>query len=219
MQRINLHTHRLNVDGHIQLLNVYAQDLPVMNPDQIYTCGLHPWHLEKVNADSCIQAIETEIKQQNMLAIGECGIDRAIKTPYSVQELYFKKQLDLAVKCSKPILIHCVRAYSDLLKLKKESKSNIPWILHGYNGNQEITANLIRHGFYFSIGLSFLKDEQKQKYISSIPANRLFLETDDQDCTIEQIYMLASQVLGSEIELITETIYNNFRSVFNEFRL
>lgn len=216
MLKFNLHTHRSIIGDHIELLNVFAQDLPLMSTDQYFSAGLHPWHIGKVNPEACFQAIELAAKQRNMLAVGECGLDRAIPTDFKIQELYFKKQTDIAVKYSKPLIIHGVRAYSDLLKLKKENKSGIPWILHGYNGNRETTMNLIRNGFYFSIDGLLLKNGKKTELIRTIPANRIFLETDDQDITIEQIYFLASQVLDSEDSLLTETIFNNFKTIFGD---
>lgn len=214
MQKINLHTHRLIVGEPIQVLNVFAQDLPLKSSEQFYSTGIHPWHIGKVDLEACFQAIELAAKQKNMLAVGECGLDRAIETDYEIQELHFIKQKDIAVKYSKPLIIHSVRAYSDLLKLKKESKSDIPWILHGYNGNQETTLNLIRNGFYFSIGETLLKNEMKHDLIRTIPLYRIFFETDDQEISIQKIYYIASQLLGFKEEKLTETIYNNFKTVF-----
>lgn len=216
MQKINLHTHRSFPGDHLQLLNMFAQDLPFTGNDQFYSAGLHPWHIGKVDPEACFQALELAAKQQNMLAVGECGIDRAIETDYEKQELYFKMQMDIAIKYAKPLIIHSVRAHSDLMKLKKESKSAIPWILHAYQGNKETTINLIRNGFYFSVGELLLKNEKKHDIFRAIPANRLFLETDDQEISIQQIYFIASQLLGCEEELLTETIFNNFKTVFGE---
>jgi TatD DNase family protein len=105
------------------------------------------------------------------------------------------------------------------MKLKKESKSAIPWILHAYQGNQETTLNLIRNGFYFSVGETFLKNEKKHDILRAIPASRLFLETDDLEISIQQIYSIASQLLGCEEELLTETICNNFKTVFGDVSL
>lgn len=219
MQKINLHTHRLTVGESIQVLNVFAQDLPLMASKQYYSTGLHPWHIGKVNEEDCFQAIELAAKQKNMLAVGECGLDRTIETDYEIQELNFIRQKDIAVKYAKPLIIHGVRAYSDLMKLKKASRSDIPWILHGFNGNQESTLNLIRNGFYFSIGEALLKNATKHNLIRTIPVDRIFFETDDQETTIQQIYSIASQLLGFEDELLKETIYNNFKTVFGDFSL
>ena len=216
MLKINLHTHRLIVGAPIQVLNIFAQDLPITASDQFYSAGLHPWHIGKVNEEACFQAIELATKQKNMLAVGECGLDRVIETDYEIQELYFIRQKDIAVKYAKPLIIHCVRAYSDLMKLKKATRSEIPWILHGFNGNQETTFNLIRNGFYFSIGEALLKNQMKSEVVRIIPSDRLFLETDDQKISIQEIYSIASKLQGIEEVELTETIFNNFKAVFGD---
>jgi len=216
MQKINLHTHRLIIGDDIQVLNVFAQDLPLVESDQFYSTGLHPWHIGKVNEEACFQAIELAAKQKNMLAVGECGLDRAIETAYEIQELNFIRQKDIAVKYTIPLIIHGVRAYSDLLKLKKATRSDIPWILHGYNGNQETTLNLIRNGFYFSIGEALLKNEMKHELFRTIPIERIFFETDNLEIPIHQIYFIASQLLGFEEEDLAESIFSNFKTVFGD---
>src|SRR5665647_1255193 len=176
MQRINLHTHRVKNDGEIQILNLFAQDLSLAIPDFLFSVGLHPWHIDKVNPEECFEAIERASVLENMLAVGECGLDRSISTDFALQEHCFKKQIQIAVNKNKPLIIHCIRAYSDLEKLKKETKSDIPWIIHGYQGNMETTQSLIRHGFYFSVGESLLKNDSSQKVLQLIPLERLFLE-------------------------------------------
>ena len=216
MQIINLHTHRSIIGNHIQLLNVFAQDLPLMTSEQFYSAGIHPWHIGKVNSEACFQAIELAAKQKNMLAVGECGLDRAIETAYEIQELYFIKQIDIAVKYAKPLILHGVRTYSDLLKLKKATRTDIPWILHGFNGNQETALNLIRNGFYFSIGEALLKNEMKHELFRAIPIDRIFFETDNLEIPIQQIYFIASQLLGFEEEDLAESIFSNFKTVFGD---
>ena len=109
-----------------------------------------------------------------MLAIGECGLDRSIKIGFADQILCFRQQVMIANKYCKPLIIHCVRAYSDLLKLKKEDKSDLPWIIHGYNGNLETTLNLIKHGFYFSVGEQLLRNASKHEVLRLIPLEHMF---------------------------------------------
>lgn len=219
MKYIDLHSHKISDEGNIQILNVFAQDLPLDEPEYLFSAGLHPWHIEKVNPEKCFQAIERETEQKNMLAIGECGLDRSIQIDFTLQEKCFKEQIHIAGKYSKPLIIHCVRAYSDLVKLKKETISNVPWIIHGYCGNQETVLNLIKHGFYFSVGELFLKDVSKHQVFRNIPIKRVFLETDNRKISIREVYLLATQVLMIEEEKLRETIFSNFNSVFGNDRL
>jgi TatD DNase family protein len=219
MQLINLHTHRTDETGNIQILNVFAQDIPPTETGCFFSVGLHPWHIGKVNPEECFQAIDRVAEQENMLAIGECGLDRSINAIFATQEWCFKQQVKLADNHRKPLIIHCVRAYSDLQKHKKESKSGLPWIIHGYYGNLETTLSLMKHNFYFSVGEQLLKDESKHTILRSIPFDRLFLETDDREISIAEIYSLAAHILKiDEIEL-AQIVASNFKTVFGEDRL
>jgi len=161
MQLINLHTHQTYETGKIQIRNVFAQHLLPEAPDYFFSAGLHPWHIGKVNPEECFLAIDRAAGLKNMLAVGECGLDRSIAADFASQEWCFEQQVKIANNHRKPLIIHCVRAYSDLIKHKKDDKSGLPWIIHGYNGNLETTLSLIKHEFYFSVGERLLKDESK----------------------------------------------------------
>lgn len=219
MQYIDIHTHHSPKAKEIQIRNIFAQDLPLSDTRYFYSAGLHPWHIGQVNVQECFQKLEHEIGQKNMIAIGECGLDRSIKTDFAIQEKYFIHQSILAETHSKPLIIHSVRTYSDLLKIKKELKPDVPWILHGYLANLETTLNLIRNGFYFSAGLKLLGDPAKTDVLKIIPAERLFLETDDSDISIQKIYLFASQILRMEEELLSNVILNNFKLLFGNDKL
>jgi TatD DNase family protein len=214
MKQIDLHTHQVKPTESIQVLNVFAQDLPFIVPGCLFSSGLHPWHIGNVNPEECFQAIDRAATQKNMLAIGECGLDRSVGVDFALQKLYFEQQIVIAEKHDNPLIIHCVRAYSDLLKLKKEDKSGVPWIIHGYHGNLETTLSLIRHGFYFSVGERLLKDEPKQGIFRTIPIERLFLETDESKRPITEIYSMAAQSLRLDENELAQIIARNFTSVF-----
>lgn len=219
MKIIDIHTHRANDALSIQILNVFAQDLFEVERDSPFSAGLHPWDIDLVNPEECIKTIERFAVQKNMLAIGECGLDRIISTDFALQERYFRQQIEIAEKIRKPLIIHCVRAYSDLMKFKKASKSDLPWIIHGYAGNLDITQSLIMHNFYFSAGERLLKDSRKHDVLRAIPPDRLFLETDDGDTSIAEIYSMAAQVLNIDQDTLTQFISDNFKRIFGNVYL
>ncbi len=214
MKLIDIHTHRANDALSIQVLNVFAQDLSEAELDSPFSAGLHPWDIDLVDAEACIQAIERFADQRNMLAVGECGIDRLIDTDFALQKWCFQQQIKIAERYRKPLIIHCVRAYSDVMQLKKESKSDLPWIIHGYVGNLDTTLSLIKHNFLFSVGERLLKDPKKHDVLRSIPSDRLFLETDNGDISIVEIYSLAAQILNVDMEALIQRIDNNFKRIF-----
>jgi TatD DNase family protein len=214
MQKIDVHTHQRKSGTFIQILNIFAQNLPYSEDEGYFSTGLHPWHIGVVNHDECLFLIELASIQKNMLAVGECGLDRSITIDFVLQELYFRKQIEIAERYSKPLIIHCVRAFPELIKLKKEFKSAIPWIIHGFQGKKETALQLSKHDFYFSIGESLLMNQQKKEILSIIPHDRLFLETDDRETSIKLTYQLASQLLKIDIEVLSGIILENFKRVF-----
>jgi TatD DNase family protein len=128
--------------------------------------------------------------------------------------MFFKEQIRIAEDQSKCLIIHCVRAYSDIINLKIQTKSEVPWILHGFHGNLETTLSLIKHGFYFSAGERLLDNVSGHPLLRTIPTERLFLETDDGAISIRKIYWSASQILKIENEKLIDLIFSNFKAVF-----
>ena len=214
MNEIDIHAHHFNPGTYIQILNIFAQDLPFSESEKLFSAGIHPWHLERGNQEVFLNSIELASLQKNMLAVGECGLDRSIRTDFAVQEFYFRKQIEIAEKHHKPLIIHCVRAFPELIKLKKETKSTVSWIIHGFQGNKQSTMQLIRNDFYFSVGKSLLTNDLKREILPLVPFNRLFLETDDNEIPISRMYSLASQLLMISKVTLSGIILENFKRLF-----
>lgn len=143
--------------------------------DQRYSVGLHPWDLDQVTNNQWLETLESLLAHPQVLAVGECGIDRRLETPLEKQVRFFRLQVELAEKLGKPLILHAVRSYSDLLQLKKQSGSKLPWILHGYQGGVETTKQLAQMDFCFSLGAALLNDRQKlNQSLREIPLSQLF---------------------------------------------
>ncbi len=152
---------------------------------------------------------------ENVLAIGECGVDRLIELPLEQQFPIFEAQIKLAEQLRKPVIIHCVRAFNELLQWKKRVAPTIPLIIHGFNNKPEIAQQLIAHGFYFSLGTALLEtDSNAVKALKIIPFSKLFLENDDRDTPIEKVYEAAAMHLEITISVLKDQIWTNFVTVF-----
>jgi len=215
MPFVNIHTHHRADDGSIQLINHPVQkDFPE-RPEAVYSVGIHPWDLEKLDTGKMLQKLSLLSENKNVLAIGECGLDRAIDTDFEFQERLFRRQIELAETKGKPLILHVVKSYPDLIRIKKDSSAPTPWILHGYNGNQQTSQQLLPHDFYFSFGPQLLKGQPKLlDSIQQIPIEKLFFETDDSSEKIETIYTFAAPILGLTIEQLQETVFNNYQRIF-----
>lgn len=216
MRYIDLHTHCTEDSSNRKLINVFAQDLPLAPDARSYSVGLHPWHLETVDNEDCLVHMAQAMTQKNVLAIGECGLDRSISTGFMWQERYFCKQAQMAEKYTKPLIIHCVRAFPELIYYKKKIKATVPWIIHGYRANAATTANLMKHNFYFSAGEALLTHPRGMEILPLIPLDHLFIETDDSKIPISELYMMASRLLNTGEETLDGIIYDNFTRLFGE---
>ncbi len=219
MKYIDFHTHHDFDPEIIQIRNIFAQDFTANESGGFCSVGIHPWHLNEIDIEAGISNISKATAAKNVLIIGECGLDKKTNTDFAIQKNAFLRQIEFAEKSHKPLIIHCVKAHNELIALKKSVKSDIPWIIHGFNGNVQTLNGLLQHNFYFSVGERLLKNNPKQELLRLIPADRLFLETDDQDISIQKIYFFAAQILGVTEKELQEQIIRNFKLIFGDDKL
>jgi TatD DNase family protein len=128
----------------------------------------------------------------------------------------FKKQLLLAQTLKKPVIIHCVGAFQELIALKKELKLNIPLIVHGFSKSAEQAKQLVENGFYLSFGKYLIQNPGLKEVLLSVPNDRIFLETDVLDFNIADIYKLAAEYKAIDLVVLQNIIKNNFSTVFKQ---
>ena len=114
------------------------------------------------------------------------------------------------------MIIHAVRSYPDIIAIRKETKSNQPWIIHGFNGNEHSAEQLLRHdGIYLSLGDVLFKNEKRaERLLDIIPSDRLFLETDVAERSIVEVYEKASLLSGVATDILRKDIFDNFVKIF-----
>ena len=213
---INLHTHRKpRVRGEIAIRNAFLKSVDFNKINYPVSVGVHPWHAHKTNLEQALKIIEQNHEQ--IIAIGECGLDRAIQTPIDLQLSFFVQQIELALKYNLPVIIHCVKAYADFASIaKKYPKAN--FVLHGFSGNEEVLKQLLLFkNVYFSVGkYLFNPSSNASMVISKIPLTKLFLETDTSNYLIDKVYKQASQLLLIEESILKNQIFSNFVEVFKK---
>ena len=213
MKYFNLHTHQFtNQDTVLELVNQYPQEVdPTIS---FYSIGIHPWYIDKERLGSDLEIIERKLQEPNCLALGECGLDKRTEIPFDLQQMVFEKQLLLAQKFNKPVVIHCVAAFQEIVATKKRLKITVPMIIHGFSKNKQVAKELIDNGFYISFGKYLLRNPELESVFQSIPNNRFFLETDTLDEGIEEVYALAARYKKWDIDEIQQQIQRNFAAVF-----
>ncbi|MGD9558332.1 MAG: TatD family hydrolase [Mangrovibacterium sp.] len=212
---INLHIHQRPSGEETGLINHPVQEEFLPEPGRFYSAGIHPWHLDAQMNESWLSELERLIRHPQVLAIGECGIDRSTGIPLDQQEPVFIRQAELAEEHPKPLILHAVRSYSDLLRIRKARRFKTEWVLHGFTGNDETTKQLLKQGFFFSFGAALLKDKAAlNESLRLVPLSQLFFETDEQAVPVKTIYNFASSVLGISVEKLKETVGENFERIF-----
>lgn len=214
MEFLNFHTHQFTNQAHIlEIVNQYPNEFDAAIP--YYSIGIHPWYIKEDRIDEDLRIIEEKLQTRNCLAIGECGLDKRIEIPLEQQIIVFEKQLALAEKYKKPVVIHCVAAYQEVTAIKKKMKISVPMIIHGFSKNSQIANQLIKEGFYISFGKYLVKNPDLKTVFVNVPNDRFFLETDTIEEGINQVYDLASEYKKITVKELQKIISSNFKNVFS----
>ena len=152
---------------------------------------------------------------ENCLALGECGLDKRIDIPMDIQIRVFEQQLLLAEKYKKPVVIHCVAAFQEVIEIKKRLQLTIPMLIHGFSKNEMILKELIKNDFYISFGKYLIRNPDLETVFQSVPNDRFFLETDTIEETIQEVYALAAPYKKCNVKALEKIIISNFETVFN----
>ena len=213
MKFFNLHTHQYtNQPDVLELVNQYPQEFDASIP--FYSIGIHPLFIDENRLESDYQIVAQKLALPECLALGECGLDKRSETPFELQQLVFERQLALAEKHRKPVVIHCVAAFQELIEIKKRLKITAPMIVHGFSKKVELAKQLIDNGFYVSFGKNLLRNPELESVFISIPNNKFFLETDTIEEGIQDVYTLASHYKRLELNEIQQVVDENYTTVF-----
>jgi len=214
---IDIHTHHPQISEEILTIqSLFLQDIDLQKDIKFqFSAAIHPWHATKFTQEQVRAMLEKLANQPELIAIGETGLDKVCAADYQRQKILFELHLEFAEKYHKPVIIHAVKSWNELMGYLK--MANIPVILHGYSAGKELTKQLIGLGCYFSVGKSILNiSPDFREAIQTIPLTSLFLETDDSPATIIEIYTEVSKVLGLLPDELKIQIYENFKLMFSK---
>jgi TatD DNase family protein len=142
------------------------------------TVGVHPTDVEGYD-EELEKELEKLAQEEKVVAIGEIGLDyHWMTTPKEHQKEIFRKQLELARRLKKPVVIHTREAMADTIEILKEYPE-IVGVIHFYPGSVESAKELIDR-FYLGIGgtLTFKNAKKSVQVVEEIPLEKIVLETD-----------------------------------------
>jgi TatD DNase family protein len=196
--------------------------------DNYYFClGIHP---EDVDDDfsELVKIIEENKDNPKFVAIGEIGLDYYwTKDTKDKQIELFEKQLQLAEKYNKPVIVHSREATLDTQTIL--SKYNVVVDIHCFSGSKETADIYIKRGYYIGVGGVFtFKNSNLKDVIKNIPLDNILLETDspylapvphrgnpNEPAYIKDIAEYLSSIKNIDIEEIKEKTSQNAIKIFN----
>jgi TatD DNase family protein len=209
---INIHSHKPATTNEWLIQNLYTDFEKTLLPGY-YSTGIHPWYIN-AEWETAFSLLKKYSQHDNVLAIGECGLDKVCKTDFNLQQEVFLKQLFWANEIKKPMILHCVRAYDEIPGLLKKHHNQVPVIFHGFNKNEAVAEKIIADGHWISFGKALFQPAIK-KVFAQIPLDKIFLETDDAAISIKMIYTEAAAIKQVSEETLSLQLIKNVKAVFN----
>lgn len=203
MNITDCHTHNTTATNAIINATIGSE----LQSDKLYSIGVHPWESYKYS-DITTSIITEFASHNNIVAIGETGIDLLKGRDFDLQRNLFIKHIEASESLHKPIILHVVKAWQHIIALRKELKPTQAWIAHGFRGKPELALELVKHGIYISLGEKFNHDTSK-----AIPSDYLLAETDESNLTINEIISLIAKSRRITTKHLTNTLEENILNI------
>lgn len=212
MEIIDTHTHTLRPGA---VVNIDPSAIPLsalrIEAPYFYSVGIHPWNAGVVRP-SDIRTLRRLARDRRVLAIGETGLD-SVHVGYEWVEVSGRKEpeireavpsierqtellrlhIGLSEELCKPLILHVVKRFPEIMNMRRTMRPSQPWIIHGYRGKPGLARDLLRLGFYLSYGERF-----NPASVAVTPPDRLLLETDESALTVAEIASLAGVTACSQ---------------------
>lgn len=217
---VDIHTHKPgNPPGAVCVFNflIGREAAGILPDDWVCSAGLHPWYIDEKAVEKHLAEVEELSAGDRVIAIGETGLDKLTRASMELQKMIFARHLAIAVRSGKPVIVHCVKAHNELKTAYKIQKADIPLIIHGFNSNITIAEQMLKNGFFLSFGEAlFNPNSNASAVITKVPENRLFLETDDSERSIFDVFRKAAELRQTTADHLRDVVAQNFKNCFGD---
>lgn len=200
--------------------------------DNIYgVIGIHPSDITD-DVESHLKYIEDHINDRHIVGIGEIGLDYHYGDDKELQKKYFIKQIELALKYNKPIVIHTRDAIQDTYDILKEYNAyKVPVYIHCFSESLEMAREFIKLGARIGVGgvVTFKNSRKLVEVVENIDLSHILLETDSPYLTPEpyrghknepyNVFLVASKVASIKGLSVSEVIEKTTRNSISQFDL
>ena len=182
-----------------------------------YTFGYHPWWTLDLLSDEELTAMSTKYLNDPLcLGLGEFGLDNLKGASIDVQEQIFSQQISIANNVKSPVIIHCVRAYDRLIRLRREF-GQTPWTVHGFVRNKILAGQLLDAGMNLSVAPHHERGPSFVEMIAYVPMENVFIETDsDFSMNITDRYTIFAAIKKMDVQDVQEILYSNFITFYKD---
>lgn len=192
------------------------------------TCGISPNDIEGL-VENSLEKIEKIAKDSKIVAIGEIGLDYYWnKDNKEKQKELFIKQIEIANRVKKPIVIHTRDAAVDTIEILKEHPVDKKGIFHCCPLNQELIKEGLKLGFYISFsGNITFKNAKSDSCVSLVPLDKLLIETDcpylspepyrgkrNDSRNVKLVAAKVAEIKGIPLEEVAKATYENANKIF-----
>jgi TatD DNase family protein len=190
--------------------------------------GLHPVFLEQ-HTQTDLETLSAEIATVRPVAIGEIGLDFAIKSlDRDTQKQLFEAQLVIAQNARLPVIIHARKSHDEVIKLLRKHRIS-GGSIHAFSGSLQQGMHYYEMGFKLGFGgmLTFERSRKLRQLAHDLPAEALLLETDAPDMTVAshrgernspqylpQVLAALAGARDEPIETVARYTTNNARAIF-----
>ncbi|QXC58425.1 TatD family hydrolase [Vibrio mimicus] len=211
-------------------LDSFPKMLQMIEPyPQVYaSCGVHPLDVE---SDFSLDLFHQYVQHPKVVAIGETGLDYHYQPETAdLQKLRFQQQIETAVTCNKPLIIHTRNAQQDTLQLLREGNAErCGGVIHCFTEDLRFAQAAMELGFYISISgiVTFRQATELKEVVKALPLDRLLIETDspylapvphrgkeNQPAYVVEVAAYIAQLKGVSLTEVAFQTAENFRNLF-----
>ncbi len=212
------HSHEGNDKHTISVQNQILGDELIdfsKNTGQLYSVGIHPWYVKDESYRQLLEHLDGLLTESNVVAVGECGLDKLSKTDWDLQKRVFEAQISISERFKKPLVIHSVRADSEILNLRKHLHPKETWMIHGFCKSPQMAEQLIESGCMLSFGYALLKGTSKNEdLIKKIPLQDFLIESDEKRIILQDLYRKIAEIKQISLLELKEIQQENFKRFY-----
>ena len=180
------HTHMLKPQGAGMWVNLPMEVLAGetaldWREGVLYSAGIHPMHTGEW--EPLLHRLRQWLEEDRLAAVGECGLDKRSMHPMSEQMACLERQMQWANEWRKPLIVHCVRAWNELLEVHQKWPAEAVRIVHGFRGKPQLARQLLQAGWHLSFGWHYNVES-----LRLCPPERRHMETDEMEVSLQQVW-------------------------------